>query len=103
MLDGQIRETDEYFEIVGKKAKHPGDFGDPAEDCNCRCALLTRARWALDDELKVLQEHAGYFGLMADDSKMFGHMKENTTFEGFYEWEVHAHNIYLQKDFIMIK
>ena len=27
----------------------PGGFGDPAEDCNCRCALLQRARWALGD------------------------------------------------------
>lgn len=28
----------------------PGDFGDPAEDCNCRCALLQRARWALGND-----------------------------------------------------
>ena len=45
-LDGQIRELDEPFEVDGKKAMQPGDFGDPAEDCNCRCALLQRARWA---------------------------------------------------------
>lgn len=63
-LDGQIRELDEYFEIGGKKAKHPGDFGDPAEDCNCRCQLLQRARVALDEEeLKTLQERAAFFGL----------------------------------------
>lgn len=49
-LDGQIRELDEPFEVAGKKAMQPGDFGDPAEDCNCRCALLQRARWALDDD-----------------------------------------------------
>lgn len=48
-LDGQIRELDEPFEIAGKKAMQPGGFGDPAEDCNCRCALLQRARWALGD------------------------------------------------------
>lgn len=49
-LDGQIKELDEPFEVGGMKAMFPGDFGDPAEDCNCRCALLQRARWELDDE-----------------------------------------------------
>lgn len=49
-LNGQIRELDEPFEIAGFKPMFPGDFGDPAEDCNCRCALLQRARWELDDE-----------------------------------------------------
>jgi SPP1 gp7 family putative phage head morphogenesis protein len=49
-LDGQIRELDEPFEVGGMKAMFPGDFGDPSEDCNCRCALLQRARWELDDE-----------------------------------------------------
>ena len=63
-LDGQIREVDEFFEMDGKKAKYPGDFGDPAEDCNCRCQLLQRARIALDeDELKTFQERAEFFGL----------------------------------------
>lgn len=70
MLDGQIRETDEPFEYGSKKAMYPGDFGDPAEDCNCRCLALTRARSALDeDELKVMQERAEYFGL--DKSETF--------------------------------
>lgn len=49
-LDGQIRELDEPFEAAGKKAMYPGAFCDPAEDCNCRCCLLQRARWALSDE-----------------------------------------------------
>ena len=49
-LDGQIRELDEPFEVAGKSAMQPGDFGDPAEDCNCRCALLQRARWALGND-----------------------------------------------------
>ena len=31
-------------------SNQPGDFGDPAEDCNCRCALLQRARWALGND-----------------------------------------------------
>jgi len=63
-LDGQIREVDEPFEMGGKKAMYPGGFGDPAEDCNCRCASLTRARWGLDEaELQTLKDRAAYFGL----------------------------------------
>ena len=49
-LDGQIRELDEPFEVQGMTAMQPGDFGDPAEDCNCRCALLQRAGWALGND-----------------------------------------------------
>lgn len=68
-LDGQIRELDEYFEVNGLKATAPGLFGDPAEDCNCRCCLLQRARWGLDeDELKTLQDRAEFFGLDKTDS-----------------------------------
>ncbi len=46
-LDGQIREVEEPFEVVGKKAMYPGGFGDPSEDCNCRCCLVQTARWEL--------------------------------------------------------
>ncbi len=74
-LDGQIRETDELFEVDGKKAMYPGGFGDPSEDCNCRCAMLQRARWALDeDELDELKERAEFFGL--DKTKDFKEFKE---------------------------
>lgn len=63
-LDGQIRELDEPFEVDGMKADAPGHFGDPAEDCNCRCAVLQRAKWALDEEeLETLKQRAEYFGL----------------------------------------
>lgn len=47
-LDGQIREVGEMFEIAGYKAEAPGLFGDPSQDCNCRCCLDQRARWALN-------------------------------------------------------
>lgn len=74
-LDGQIREVDEMFEVGGKKAMAPGYFGDPAEDCNCRCVALTRARWALDeDELETLKERAKFFGL--DKTKEFEEFKK---------------------------
>lgn len=50
-LDGQIVEVDEYFKSEsGYKALYPGGFGIASEDCNCRCCLLQRARWALSDE-----------------------------------------------------
>lgn len=74
-LDGQIREVDEPFEMDGQKAMYPGEFGDPAEDCNCRCVSLTRAKWALgEDELQTLKERAEFFGL--DKTKNFEDFKE---------------------------
>lgn len=74
-LDGQIREVDEPFEAGGKKVMYPGKFGDPAQDCNCRCVALTRARWALDEkELRTLKERAKFFDL--DKTKDFEEYKE---------------------------
>lgn len=73
-LDSQIREVDEPFEMDGMKAMYPGDFGDPGEDCNCRCVSLTRARWGLDEaELQTLKERAKFFGL--DKTKDFEDFK----------------------------
>lgn len=75
MLDGQIRELDEDFEIEGMTASAPGHFGRAKEDINCRCCLLQRARWALDeDELNELKERAAYFGL--DKSADFADFKQ---------------------------
>lgn len=64
-LDGQIREIDEPFVSGnGHKAMYPGGFGIAALDINCRCAGLTRARWALgEEELQTLKDRAEYFGL----------------------------------------
>ncbi len=43
---------------------YPGGFGIASQDVNCRCALLQRARWALDaNELKILKERAAYYDL----------------------------------------
>ena len=50
-LDGQIVGVNEYFKSEsGYKALYPGGFGVPSEDCNCRCVILQRAKWALTDE-----------------------------------------------------
>lgn len=74
-LDGQIREIDEPFEIAGHKAMYPGGFGIAAEDVNCRCASLQRAKWALDDdELQTLKDRAAYYGL--DKTKDFEDFKK---------------------------
>lgn len=63
-LDGQIRELDDYFEVNGNRAKHPGAFHVAKEDIHCRCCMAQRAKWNLDqDELKTLKERAAYFGL----------------------------------------
>lgn len=66
-VDGQIREIDEPF---SNGLMFPGDpSGGAAEVINCRCALLQRARWALDeDELATLKRRAEYFGLDKTDS-----------------------------------
>lgn len=74
-LDGQIRELDEPFEVGGMKVDCPGGFGIASEDCNCRCCVLQRARWVLDDaELNTLKERATYYGL--DKTKDFKEFKQ---------------------------
>lgn len=52
-LDGQLRELDEPFEVNGHKAMRPGAFGIASEDINCRCVMLQRARWALEENRAV--------------------------------------------------
>lgn len=48
-LDGQLRELDQPFKSPsGATAMYPRGFGVAAEDINCRCELMQRARWALD-------------------------------------------------------
>ena len=61
-VDGEIRELDEKF---SNGMMYPSDSAGGAEEViNCRCALLQRARWALDeDELQTLKDRAAYFGM----------------------------------------
>lgn len=62
IVDGEIRELDKTF---SNGLRFPGDpWGGAAEVVNCRCALLQRAKWALDeDELETLKERAAFYGL----------------------------------------
>lgn len=74
-LDGQVREEDEPFEIDGKTAMRPGGFGDPSEDCRCRCVALSRVRSAMNEaELATMQERAKFFGL--DKTKDFEEFRQ---------------------------
>lgn len=72
-VDGEIRELDEKF---SNGMMFPSDSaGGAAEVVNCRCALLQRAKWALDDdELETLKERAAFFNL--DKTENFEDFKE---------------------------
>ena len=73
--DGQIREWEDDFTVNGEKMKAPSVGGSASNVINCRCQLLQRARWALDeDELKTLEERANFYGL--DKSKDFEDFKQ---------------------------
>lgn len=70
-LDGQIREVGEMFEVAGYKVEAPGLFGDPSQDCNCRCCLNQMAKWLLDCGI----------------DKMDNFTKETVSFESPEEYE----------------
>ncbi len=75
IADGQIKELDEPFIVDGEKMDAPSIGGSARNVCNCRCQLLQRARWALDEsELKTLQDRASFFGL--DKSQDFEDFKK---------------------------
>ena len=61
-VHGEVRELDKPF---SNGLMFPGDpDGAAAEVINCRCALLQRAKWAMDEaELVKLKEDAVFFGL----------------------------------------
>lgn len=73
-VDGEIRELDKRF---SNGLMFPGDpSGGPGEVVNCRCALLQRAKWGLDEaELQTLKDRAEYFGF--DKSDSFEEYKKN--------------------------
>jgi SPP1 gp7 family putative phage head morphogenesis protein len=58
-LDGQIRELNKPFTIGTKKAMQPCDFGDAAEDCNCRCTTLIKSRRSLERNIRKRDNFTG--------------------------------------------
>jgi hypothetical protein len=73
--DGQIVEWEESFTVMGEKLKAPSIGGSAKNVINCRCQLLKRPRWALDEEeLERLKKRAEYFGL--DKSQSFEEYKQ---------------------------
>ena len=86
-VDGEIKELDEKF---SNGLMFPGDpSGKAAEVINCRCALLERARWALDDsftkmnnftkEIETFESPAKY-----DEFKKAFFSKENKQFMNYH-------------------
>lgn len=71
-LDGQIVEVDKPFVVDGYEAMYPGGFEVARLDINCRCCILQRAKWALDDE---------------DFTKMNGEDNELMTFRNLHDYE----------------
>ena len=75
VADGQIVRWDQDFTVGGEKMSAPSIGGSAKQVCNCRCQLLKRPRWALDeDELEALKKRADYYGL--DKTKNFEDYKK---------------------------
>lgn len=70
---GRLENWMNLFDVNGRKAMYPGGFGIASEDINCRCCMLQRARWAMDEEeLEELKRRAEFFGLdKTDDFEEF--------------------------------
>ena len=50
-LDGQIVDIDKPFKNAdGDEAMYPGGFGIASEDINCRCCVVQRAKWNLNNK-----------------------------------------------------
>ena len=82
VLDGEIVGVDEEFvSPAGGTALYPGGFGDPKEDCRCRCVLLQRAKWALTDN---------EFTKMNGETNELQHFENVADYEKFKKifWEV---------------
>jgi len=48
-----------YFEINGRKAPAPLQFGIPEEDINCRCICLVKPRWDVDSAFTKIDNETG--------------------------------------------
>lgn len=56
-VDGEVRELEDKF---SNGLMYPGDSSGPASEvCNCRCALLQRARWAVENNFTKMNNENG--------------------------------------------
>ena len=69
-LDGQLVEVDKPFkDSEGNEAMFPGGFGIASLDINCRCCLLQRAKWFLDNESEFTKMNGEESKLMTFKNK----------------------------------
>lgn len=62
-MNGRTAKMGDSFELPnGATASAPGQFGDPAEDCNCHCTILPK----LDDKAAPLSPAVVYRSFMDD-------------------------------------
>ena len=73
-LDGQLVDVDKPFkDSEGNEAMFPGGFGIASLDINCRCCLLQRGKWFIDNE--------------SEFTKMNGEENELMTFKNKDDYE----------------
>ena len=83
MLDGQIRELEDPFEVDGLQAQYPSGFGKASEDINCRCVVLEIGRWELDED-ETFTKFDGNQGVIVKDlsnSKNFEEFRKKYNIE----------------------
>ena len=83
MLDGQVRELEDPFEVEGLQAQYPSGFGKASEDINCRCVVLEIGRWELDED-ETYTKFDGSQGVIVKDlsnSKNFEEFRKKYNIE----------------------
>lgn len=69
-LDGQLVDVDKPFkDSEGNEAMFPGGFGVASLDINCRCCLLQRAKWFIDNESEFTKMNGEENNLMTFKNK----------------------------------
>lgn len=95
-VDGEIKELDEPF---SNGLMYPGDpNGGASEVVNCRCALLQRARWALDGEFTKKDNFTGELRKFKnpkdyDEFKKWYYSKENTKYINYVNTLKRRYNV----------
>ena len=98
-VDGEIKELDEPF---SNGLMFPGDpDGGASEVVNCRCALLQRARWALDDEFSKYDNFSGELKKFENDEAYKGFKKDYFSNENiqYMKYTKELEEKYKTKDF----